>query len=577
VKALQRSRAFFALTLVVGAVFAYLALRNVKFAETWDALKQSNYWWLIPSLALLTASTFLRALRWQLLFSQRRRPPLRAAWDANLVGLFFNSVLPARAGDAARVAALKKYAGTPMAESAATVAVERVFDVLSLLALLFISAPFLPHVSWLRAAALLALVLAVGLAGVICSIALFGDRPLRFVLGPLKRFPRVSEEHVEREVENLAHGLAALRNARLGVGNFLLTTLSWLVLGVGFWLLMLGFDLDVSPLAGVLAVVAVGLALIVPSPPAAVGVFEAAGLAALNPYGISGSRALAYVAVLHALNIIPFTIAGLVVLAGPRRRVAPDTLPALRPDNWDNHWQNYGEAAEQNPAQEFRRRLVLDQLEADEGARILDIGSGTGDLAADLLQALPGTKVVGLELSSSGLEIARKKAPRATFVQRDLLVDGDPAPYRAWATHAVCSEVLEHVDRPERLLANAVAYLAPGCRLVVTVPGGPVSKFDRHIGHRRHFTPGDVEGLLEQSGFQVERVSGAGFPFFNLYRLLIVLRGRRLVDDVRQRDTPSFAARAAGQIFRFLFHLSWQRSRAGWQIVASARLPGKAS
>jgi 2-polyprenyl-3-methyl-5-hydroxy-6-metoxy-1,4-benzoquinol methylase len=36
----------------------------------------------------------------------------------------------------------------------------------------------------------------------------------------------------------------------------------------------------------------------------------------------------------------------------------------------------------------------------------------------------------------------------------------------------VCSEVLEHVDRPRELLANAAAYLAPGCRLVVTVPGG---------------------------------------------------------------------------------------------------------
>ncbi len=31
-------------------------------------------------------------------------------------------------------------------------------------------------------------------------------------------------------------------------------------------------------------------------------------------------------------------------------------------------------------------------------------------------------------------------------------------------------------------------YLAPGCRLVVTVPGGPRSAFDRHIGHRRHFS-----------------------------------------------------------------------------------------
>jgi glycosyltransferase 2 family protein len=336
VKALQRSRAFFALTLVVGAVFAYLALRNVKFAETWDALKQSNYWWLIPSLALLIASTFLRALRWQLLFSQQRRPPLRAAWDANLVGLFFNSVLPARAGDAARVAALKKYAGTPMAESAATVAVERVFDVLSLLALLFISAPFLPYVSWLRAAAGLALVLGVALAVVICLIAFFGERPIHLILAPLRLFPRVGEEHINHAVENLAHGLAALREPWLGVANFVLTAATWIGVGLSFWLLMLGFDLQVSPLAGILTVVAVGLAMIVPAPPAAVGVFEAAGLAALSPYGVSGSRALAYVLVLHAVNIVPFTIAGLAVLARPKGGRSAGSLPAL-PTEGSNH------------------------------------------------------------------------------------------------------------------------------------------------------------------------------------------------------------------------------------------------
>ena len=74
---------------------------------------------------------------------------------------------------------------------------------------------------------------------------------------------------------------------------------------------------------------------------------------------------------------------------------------------------------------------------------------------------------------------------------RDLLRDPAPdAEWAGWATHAVCSEVLEHVDEPVVLLRNARSWLAPGCRLVVTVPGGPMSAFDRHIGHRRHFSPG---------------------------------------------------------------------------------------
>jgi len=76
-------------------------------------------------------------------------------------------------------------------------------------------------------------------------------------------------------------------------------------------------------------------------------------------------------------------------------------------------------------------------------------------------------------------------------VIRSLLALGE-SPARVlvgWATDATCSEVLEHVDDPKRLMVRSRTLLAPGCRLVVTVPGGPMSCFARHIGHRRHFTP----------------------------------------------------------------------------------------
>jgi glycosyltransferase involved in cell wall biosynthesis len=45
------------------------------------------------------------------------------------------------------------------------------------------------------------------------------------------------------------------------------------------------------------------------------------------------------------------------------------------------------------------------------------------------------------------------------------------------------------VDEPARLLRNARTFLAPGCHLVVTVPGGPRSASDLRIGHRRHYDP----------------------------------------------------------------------------------------
>ncbi len=252
---------------------------------------------------------------------------------------------------------------------------------------------------------------------------------------------------------------------------------------------------------------------------------------------------------------------------------------AAQRDDWDRHWRDYSDAAEHNPAQRYRRRIVFGLLGLGDGpARVLDIGSGQGDFAAELLRTHPRAELLGIEVSAEGIEIAKRKAPGAEFVQRDLTAGGEPDEgHRGWATHAVCSEVLEHVDRPGELITNASPYMAPGCRLVVTVPGGPMSAFDRHIGHRRHFTPAALAELLAGAGFEVEAARGAGFPFFNLYRLAVIMRGERLVEDVAAGDgSESRLARAAMSGFDALFRLNLSRGRRGWQTVALARQPGEA-
>jgi SAM-dependent methyltransferase len=247
------------------------------------------------------------------------------------------------------------------------------------------------------------------------------------------------------------------------------------------------------------------------------------------------------------------------------------SAPVAQRDDWDSHWDAYASAAERNPAQRYRRKLILSMLGAEGApapARLLDIGSGQGDLAAEVRAAFPGAQVLGLELSASGVEVARRKVSGADFLQWDLLTERQPPePHRNWATHAICSEVLEHLDEPEHLLANARAWLAPECRLIVTVPGGPMSRFDRHIGHRKHYRGEQLRALLERAGFRVEAAHGAGFPFFNFYRRVVIARGSKLIGDVAHE--PSLAARIAMGAFDALFR--WNLPTRGWQTVAVAR------
>lgn len=300
--------------LVVSVVFSYLAVRNVHFSEVWEGLRTSNYWWLVPAFVALVVAIALKAVRWRYVFSENTRPPAGPLTKALIVGYFFNAILPARAGEAARVLVLSQRTGTSRAEAGATVVVERTYDVLALLLLLFAAVPWLPEVTWLRAAVVLALVLVVGLGLVVGALAVFGLRPVHFVLRPLLRLPFVSPEGLDRVGESLGRGLAGLRQPRLMAGALFWSTLAWLAVAACSWFVMKGFDLRLSFVAALLVVIATNLVQILPSSPSALGVFEAATLVALGAYGVAESQALSYALVLHALSTLPFIVVGLLLL-----------------------------------------------------------------------------------------------------------------------------------------------------------------------------------------------------------------------------------------------------------------------
>ncbi len=302
------------LGLGVTVLFGWLAIRDVHADRVWDALARSNYAWTIPSVLALAGSIAIRAVRWQYVFEPATRPAFEPALRALLVGYLFNSVLPARAGEAARVLALHRFAGTSRAEGAATIVAERLYDVLTLLLLFFVALPWLPHVARVQVA--LTLAVAVVLAIVIAAVVLvrWEHRPLEYVLRPLLRLPGLSSLDAERLALNTTAGLASLRRGRLAAAALGLTVASWLGLALSAWFVFRAFDLQLSYAAGILVVIATGLASILPSSPAGLGVFEGATVVALGAYGVSRSDALSYALVLHAVNFFPFLLAGVVAL-----------------------------------------------------------------------------------------------------------------------------------------------------------------------------------------------------------------------------------------------------------------------
>jgi uncharacterized protein (TIRG00374 family) len=324
-------------TVAVTAVFTYIALKGIDLPHAWRALRTSDYWWLIPALVAFALGNFARALRWRSLFAPGRRPPLGTTLNAMMIGYLYNNILPARAGEAARILVLTRRSSSPPVEITGTVVLERLYDIVAILMIFFVAEPWLPHVSWFGTAAIVAVCLAVVIAGVATVLAVYGDRPLRLLMRPLRRLSLFSGERLERTIEELTHGLSGLHNLRVALEALLWTTVAWMFSVLCAFLVMVAFHLHLPFAAAVLVMVAIGLGMILPSPPAAVGVFEGAALIALRAFSLPHSTALSYALVLHLVNFVPFVVVGAYLLhyntRHPRRAdslatAEPPTAPA---------------------------------------------------------------------------------------------------------------------------------------------------------------------------------------------------------------------------------------------------------
>jgi glycosyltransferase 2 family protein len=302
---------------LISAGFLYFAFRGQDFNQIRDSLRHVNYWYLIPAIGLYFLGVFVRAFRWSVLLRPVQKLRARQIFPVTVVGFMANNVLPLRTGEIVRAYDINRRYGVRKTAALATIAVERLFDGLTMLGFMLTAAVFVSFTDDLRHLTIVAfIVFACILIGlfVLTFGGSFRDRLMQLALGPM---PTPLADKVERMAESFLAGLGVLKRK----GDLALvagaSALAWLLEASMYWTIAKGFG---SPLedemgiaASLLTTGVANLATLIPSSPGYVGPFEAGVVLVVNgALGVNKSIALSYAVVVHAALYFPITIWGLI-------------------------------------------------------------------------------------------------------------------------------------------------------------------------------------------------------------------------------------------------------------------------
>ncbi len=303
------ARGVFVLATLVLAILA-LWWRGPDWDTVYHAFDFVSWRWVAVGVLLNLLSVVARAWAWRLTIDQAMPPPKPSfgqVFSAFGVGLLGNAVLPARAGELARVAVLRRHLPHGKGTSATllgTVFAHRLFDLfpIALLVVYVAVTAKLPHwaVTGLVILGLVGLVL-LALA-ILSAVRSHGTTP-----------------HGQRTVRRLLvmarQGLAVLRAPGAAFLAIVLQTIGWTFQLLAVWAVTAAFSLDVPLPAAALVLLLMNIATVFPLWPGNVGLLQAAVALPLVQYGVAYGTGFAYGLVLQAVEMSVGVGVGLVMLA----------------------------------------------------------------------------------------------------------------------------------------------------------------------------------------------------------------------------------------------------------------------
>lgn len=303
------------------ALFAWF-LRGVNLAEVGGQIQRARVNLLALSFVFLGVTYLARTMRWQYLLEPIGHAQFRNAFRSTVIGFAAIALLPARVGDVLRPYLLARKEGFSAASTFATIVMERVLDLVTVLVLLALYVLVLGGRETLpprllgpvQASAAVAAVAALLLLAVAWTLATHPERVGRFVLRSGRVLPPRLAHALSTLARTFSEGFAVAREARALALAMAWSFPVWLGIATHAWLVVHAFDIRMPyPGAFLLqALLVIGVAM--PTPGGIGGYHAMFRLGVTTFFGAPNDAAVGAAIVAHALSFIPVVALGIVFM-----------------------------------------------------------------------------------------------------------------------------------------------------------------------------------------------------------------------------------------------------------------------
>lgn len=313
----QRSTARLFFGLIVGGFTLWLTFRGIHLGELRAVLAGLNYWWVLCGLLSVVATVAVTTARWRVLLAPAAPAVAwRSVFEAVVVGQMLNIMLPIRAGDFVRAYALGRIEGIAMGGVVATIALEKIADLLAQGAAVALVVLRFTFPSALAGSARVSIALSAVVLGVAVVTTRYGD----WILKRVARLPLVPESYragLGRHGGSAIRAFEILRDPKAMALVWVVTALTVGLAASTNYFLFKAFGLELPFSAALLLLVVLQFGNAPVSTPGNLGVYHYLTVLVLSAFSVDRRVAVGYAVVLYAVALGPKILLGTVIIGIP--------------------------------------------------------------------------------------------------------------------------------------------------------------------------------------------------------------------------------------------------------------------